>query len=140
MTEQIKAGKYKARAVLSDDNEFTTNERTGTKTLKIKLNLFDLGRECYTYLYFSENAEPYSVARLNALGWSGGEGLDGIDKNVVDVVVKYETYNGKEGMKVEIQTFSGGAQRNSDRSEEKSFFKNLSMKHGKKTTTPEVKF
>lgn len=62
------------------------------------------------FLYFSEKAKPYSVQKLQALGFNGNwdtletQSLD----NDVDVAVTYETYEGKERIKADIRAGGGG--------------------------------
>jgi hypothetical protein len=61
------------------------------------------------YLVFSDGAKgsaKYSMERLRALGWEGADlrDLRTIGKNLVDVRVDYETFEGEEKLRVEIVT------------------------------------
>lgn len=55
-------------------------------------------------LYFSEKAEKYSVEKLRAIGWKGGDLTFADCPNEVTVAVKYELYEGEERMKADIMT------------------------------------
>lgn len=121
----IPQGKYKARAVAGSAVYGTTS--AGHDQLTIEMNIPSLGRNVFTYLYFSEKAKPYALARLKALGWDGGPGMETIDKNEVDLQIKYEMWEGKQRMRCEIDTFAQGAQGGQDA---RSFFKKLSVESG----------
>jgi len=61
------------------------------------------------YLVFSDGPKgsaKYSMERLRALGWEGNDlrDLRTIGKNLVDVRVDYEIYQGEEKLRVEIVT------------------------------------
>lgn len=104
---KIEAGTYKARGIEGSVQKGTSTN--GTEQLAIDLNVPSLGRSVTTFLYFSDAALPYALDRLRALGWEGGEDpkFPGISKNEVDVQIRYETFEGKEQMKVEIWTGGG---------------------------------
>ncbi len=96
----IQPGQYKARGV-----EGSEQEGAGAKgeQVAIDLVLVDLnGRTVTTILHFSPDATRYSIDRLKALGWDGGDSFTGISKNEVPVLITYEEYQGKTRMKVEI--------------------------------------
>lgn len=103
--DEIPEGMYEARGI--EGSEQLGTAETGTEQVVIDLELVDLKRQVSTILPFTEGAMPYSLKRLRALGWEGGDSFEGINKNVVKAVVKYETYNGKRRMKVDIYTGQG---------------------------------
>jgi hypothetical protein len=108
MSEKIQAGTYKGRGVAGSAQMGMT--QNGADQIAIDLHIPELGRVLTTFLFFTDAAKPYSIDRLRALGWdetSDDPSLPGIDRNEVDVVVKYETYKGEEKMKVEILTGGG---------------------------------
>ncbi len=106
----IAAGIYKARGMAGSEQYGTA--RTGTDQIVIDL-LVELGdgetTRLSTVLYFSDAAAPYAIERLRALGWAGNDLLDlrDLNKNEVDVAIKYETFEGQQRMKVDIMTGSG---------------------------------
>lgn len=57
-------------------------------------------------LSFHPNAQRYSIERLRACGWTGTDirVLDGIDKNEIDVEIFFDTWQGRQRLKVEIRT------------------------------------
>lgn len=107
----IPAGTYAVRAIKG--SEQYGYAKTGTPQVGIDLEFIGgehEGAMVTTVLFFSENAKKFSFDRLRALGWSGDDvgDLTGIDTNEVQAVVKHETFDGKERMKVEILTGGGG--------------------------------
>lgn len=54
------------------------------------------------WLSFSEKAEKYSVAKLKALGWQGGDLTFANCPNEVTVEITYETFDNRERMKANI--------------------------------------
>ena len=104
---KVEAGTYKGRGIEGSAQKGTSKE--GTEQIAIDLTIPALGRSLTTFLYFSDAAMPYALDRLRALGWEGGDDpkFPGISKNEVDIQVRYETYQGKEQMKVEIWTGGG---------------------------------
>ncbi len=102
----IPAGMYKGRAIAGSEQYGVTSK--GNDQIVIDVDVPSLGRSLSVFLNFSENAAQYSIDKLRACGWSGEDltNLIGLDKNEVDVNVKYESYNGEQKMKVDI--FSGG--------------------------------
>jgi hypothetical protein len=107
MSEKIEAGTYRAHGV--EGSAQTGMTKNGNEQVAINLDLVDLGRNVTTFLPFTDAAAPYSIERLHALGWKGGEdpSFPGISENEVQVQIKYETYQGKEQMKVDIVTGNG---------------------------------
>ena len=108
MSEKIPAGTYKGRGVAGSAQLGMT--RNGGDQVAIDVEIPSLGRTFTTFLFFSDAAKPFSIDRLRALGWdesSDDPSFPGIDRNEVDVVVKYETYQGEEKLKVEILTGGG---------------------------------
>jgi len=103
----IAAGKYKARGV--EGSVQMGHTKTGTEQMGIDLEL-STGDIVTTVLYFSDKAAPYSIERLKALGVTSLDDpkFPGISTNEVEAIVKYETYEGKENMKVEILGNGGG--------------------------------
>lgn len=108
MSQEIPAGFYRGRAIAG--SEQYGNTRNGGEQLVIDVDVPSLGRALSVFLYFTDKAAPYALEKLRACGWAGDDvtKLVGIDKNEVDVAVKYETYNGEERMKVDIQAGGGG--------------------------------
>ena len=109
----IPAGRYTVRGVKGSE-QYGRSEGE-KKTPQIGIDLEFIGGEyegatATTILYFSEAAKQFSIDRLRALGWKGDDltDLTGIDENEAMAVVKYETWEGKEQMKVEILTNGGG--------------------------------
>lgn len=104
-----KEGRYKAKAATPDatgaPHEFGKSS-TGKPELLVHLFLPDLQRTYVSPLYFSPEAAPYSEERLHALGCTDITTLAGIDANEVDVEVKYEFYDGK--WRIRVQILSGG--------------------------------
>jgi hypothetical protein len=109
MGEKIAAGTYRGRGV--EGSVEHGHSKNGNEQISLLLQFgADLqNRTLTTFLNFSDNSLPYTLDRLVALGWTRGNEdpkFPGIGKNEVDVEVRYETYNGKESLKVEI--FTGG--------------------------------
>ena len=128
----IKAGRYKARGVAG--SEQFGKSSTGNDQVAITLSLQETGERVTAFLSFAPKAKPYSTERLHALGWQPGseEELPGIDRNEVDVDITYETYNGKESMRVNIVTAGGGISEENRFApkEKKSFLQSLNREAG----------
>jgi hypothetical protein len=107
MSQRIEPGIYKARGV--EGSAQHGHSKNGTEQVTIDLELPALGKMLSTFLYFSDDAAPYALERLRALGWEGGDdpSFPGISRNEVDVQVKYEMYEGAEKLKVDIVTGGG---------------------------------
>ena len=108
MSEEIKAGFYKGRAIAGSEQYGTTT--TGGDQIAIDVDVPALSRQLTVFLYFTEKAAPYALEKLRACGWSGDDvtRLSNLDKNEIDVVVKYETYQGQQRMRVDINASAGG--------------------------------
>jgi hypothetical protein len=104
---KVAAGFYKGRAI-AGSAQFAINESNGNESIAIDVDLGEVG-QFTTFLHFTDAASPYAIERLRACGWKGDDlaNLDGIDTNEITVQVKYETYQGKERMKVDIATGGG---------------------------------
>ena len=104
---KIAEGIYKARGVEGSVQHGHTSK--GTEQIALQLELLELGKMVTTFLYFSDDAAQFSLERLHALGWEGGEdpSFPGISRNEVDVQIRYENYQGKDQMRVEIMTGGG---------------------------------
>lgn len=104
---KIEAGTYKGRGIEGSVQHGTSKK--GTEQVALDLNVPALGRSVTTFLYFSDDAMPYALERLRALGWEGGDDpkFPGIAKNEVDIQIRYEMFDGKEQMKVDIWTGGG---------------------------------
>lgn len=107
MSEKLAAGVYKGRGV--EGSAQHGHSKQGTEQVAIDIDLPEAGRQVTTFLFFSDNAAPYALERLRALGWDGSDDdrFPGISLNEVDVQIKYEMYEGKEQMKVDIVTGGG---------------------------------
>lgn len=105
--ESIQAGFYKGRAIAGSEQYGTTAK--GDEQIVLDLECPQLGRSFSTFLHFSELAMPYAIERLRACGWQGNDisKLVGIDSNEITFEIKYETYQGKTRMKVDIATGGG---------------------------------
>ncbi len=103
---EIQAGYYNAHGIEGSDQLGFSGE--GNEQVSIELTLTDLNRTVTTFLSFTDAAMPYSLERLRALGWKGGTTFAGIGTNPVQVEIKYEQFNGKRSMKVNITTNGGG--------------------------------
>lgn len=108
--ERVEPGFYKGRAIAGSEQYGTTKK--GDEQIAIDVEIPSLGCSYTTFLYFTEAAAPYAIERLRACGWQGNDisKLAGIDKNEITVGIKYETYQGKERMKIDIATGGGRVQ------------------------------
>lgn len=104
---RVPGGVYKGRGIGGSEQYGASSK--GNDQIAVDLVLGDIGESVTTFLPFTDKAAQYSIERLRALGWEGDDlsNLKGIDKNEVDVEVKYETWEGKERMKVQILTGGG---------------------------------
>ena len=105
---KVAAGFYKGRGVAGSE-QYATNPNNGNDQIAIDVEIPSLNRAFTTFLYFSDAAAPYAIDRLRACGWQGDDlsNLAGIDANEVDVQIKYEVFDGKERMKIDIATGGG---------------------------------
>lgn len=108
MSEDIKAGTYKGRAIAGSERFGVSSN--GTEQCSFSIDVPELGRSLSTVLSFSEAATPFALERLRACGWQDGDGtlFKNIAKNEINVIVKYEEWQGQQKMKVEILTGNGG--------------------------------
>lgn len=102
----LAAGYYKGRAIVGSE-QYGLTEKGGDQ-IALDIELVS-GDRVTTLLYFTDAAAPYAIERLRACGWVGDDvtQLDGIEKNEIDVQIKYETFEGKERMKADIATGGG---------------------------------
>ncbi len=113
MANRIEPGIYKARGIEGSAQKGHTKK--GIEQLALDLEIPELGRTLTTFLFFSDDAAPYALERLEALGWEPTDDprFPGISRNEVDVQIKYEMYDDgrgggpKETMKVDIMTAGG---------------------------------
>jgi hypothetical protein len=101
------AGFYKGRAIACSEQYSVTNN--DNDQIALDLAIPSIGFAGTTFLVFSEKGAPYAIERLRACGWTGDDltKLVGIDNNEIDISIKYETWDGKERMKLEIATGGG---------------------------------
>lgn len=104
------AGFYKGCRAIAGSQQYAVNQKNGNEQIAIDVHVPELERDFTTFLHFSDAAAPYAVERLRACGWKGDDlsDLSGIDSNDVEVQIKYEVFEGKERMKVDIVTGGGG--------------------------------
>ncbi len=113
----IKEGFYRGRAVTL---QYGTNKNTGNEQIAVELEITSEGPErykrCTAFLYFTDDAATYAIEKLRALGWQGddlaaltqpGTELPSFMPVECDIGIKYEEYQGKERMKVNIFTGPG---------------------------------
>jgi hypothetical protein len=108
----IKAGYYKARGIAGTEQHGFAASGGEQISLELDVALSDQEtRRLTTILSFGGKGAPYSIERLKALGWDGSDQLRGVDKNEVDVEIKYESNPNKPDdplqMRVEIKTGGG---------------------------------
>lgn len=105
---RIQAGFYKGRAIAGSE-QYGINPENGNEQIAIDVAIPSLDRSFTTFLYFTEAATPYAIERLRACGWKGVDisRLTDLDANEITIGIKYETYQGKERMKVDIATGGG---------------------------------
>jgi hypothetical protein len=105
----IQAGTYSGRAI--PGRTVIDQTEKGDMQVVVGLQLFTQDDphvgDVNAFLNFSEKAAPYSEEKLKALGYTGGDVETVKLPNEVSVEVSYEMYNGKEKMKVNINTFGG---------------------------------
>lgn len=102
----IPAGHYQGRVVAGEGAFGETKKGDVEAVIPMVITGGDLEapERVTVRLYFSEKAEKYSVEKLRAIGWKGGD-LTFVDcPNEVTVEIKYELYEGEERMKADIMT------------------------------------
>jgi hypothetical protein len=104
---RIQPGFYRGRAV-ADGVQYGFT-KSGAEQIVIEIEIPAIRRSFSTFLFFSDAAAPFAIERLRACGWTGDDlgNLSGIDRNEIDVQLKYETFEGKERLKCEIATGGG---------------------------------
>lgn len=106
----VPAGVYKGRIVKDSAQYGLTRKGDDQIVLDIEVALAEGEvRRLSTFLYFSDAAAAYSLDRLRAGGWTGDDVTDltGVDTRLVDVEIKYETWEGEQRMRVQILTGGG---------------------------------
>lgn len=116
----IEPGIYRARAI--EGSEQYGVAKTGTEQVSVDLELVEIGAVVTAILAFSDAATPYSLDRLRALGWEGGDTFAGISKNEVNVQIAYEEYEGKTRIKAEIQASRFSFAKPMDDAQKRAFF------------------
>lgn len=104
---RYKAGFYRARGVAGTEQHGYAQGGGEQVSLELDVQISDQNVvRLTTILAFAGGAGPISIERLKALGWDGSNELRGIDRNEVEVEIKYEIPPGKteEQMRVEIKT------------------------------------
>lgn len=97
----IEAGFYQGRVVPGSGAFGETKKGDVEALFQV---LLDTGDYVHVRLNFSEKAQKYSVDKLRALGWKGGDLTFERCPNEVTIQIKYETYEGEERMKADIVT------------------------------------
>lgn len=107
MEQKIAPGIYKGRGIAGSEQYGCTSNNNDQ--IAVDLALKDIGEQVTTFLVFTEKSAEYSIERLRAMGWEGDDlsNLAGLDRNEVDVEVKYEEYQGKMQMRVQVLTGGG---------------------------------
>lgn len=102
----IPAGYYQGRVVAGEGAFGETKKGDVEAVIPMVITGGDLEapERVTVRLYFSEKAEKYSVEKLRAIGWRGGDLTFSDCPNEVTVAIKYELYEGEERMKADIMT------------------------------------
>lgn len=110
MASKLIAGVYKGRAMPETAKLGTTEKGHEQIGFMVQISRGGGHRDIVPmYLVFSDGPKgsaKYSMERLRALGWEGTDlrDLRTIGKNLADVRVDYETFEGEEKLRVEIVT------------------------------------
>jgi hypothetical protein len=125
MAKEAEMGQFKARAVKGSEQFGVSTGDAQTLQIGIDMMIAMKGGNFVmtTMLFFSPKAAPFSIQRLQALGWPGSsvndlaaalaEGathLQGIERNEVDVDVRCEEYGGRPQWRCEINGGPGKVQ------------------------------
>lgn len=104
-------GWYKCRGV-AGSAVLSQSSKAHSDQVELMVFIPQLGAQYRTTLSFSGKAQPYSIEKLFALGWTGSTSVafEGIDANEIDCEIRYEMYNDKEQMRVELSSLGGGAE------------------------------
>lgn len=113
--DRIPAGMYEVRGIEGSDQ--IGEASTGTEQVVIDVEIVNgplpngdpelKGQTMQTVMPFTDKAMPYSLERIRLMGWEGGDSFAGIGKNIVKAIVKYEIFDGRRNMKVDIYTGGG---------------------------------
>jgi hypothetical protein len=110
MASKLIAGVYKGRAMPETAKLGTTEKGHEQIGFMVQISRGGGHRDIVPmYLVFSDGPKgsaKYSMERLRALGWEGTDlrDLRTIGRNLVDVRVDYEIFEGEEKLRVEIVT------------------------------------
>lgn len=106
----IAPGTYRAKAV-----QWVLGEsKSGVEQVAVDCSLLDENdaenARITWYGYFSEKAWERTVESLRLFGWTGADPTDltGLDKNVVELVVEHEEWEGKTRAKAKWVNAPGG--------------------------------
>lgn len=105
MQDVVPGKVYKAHGVEGSARGGRAKE--GGRQIAVDLILHELNEmRVTTIMSFEGGAKPYTLQRLEALGWdsTNASSFAGVGKNEVDVVAKTEEFNGVERIKFEIRT------------------------------------
>jgi len=133
--DDIAEGIYDAQAVGEDEPHVAYGQsKNDNDQVAIEMKLLDLNRTVMVILSFSDAAAPFSLERLRALGWKGGDTMAGITANKVPVRAKWDHYTDQQGvakrsMKFEILTGGGrfSFQKPMDDGQKRGFFARLNQ-------------
>jgi hypothetical protein len=118
---KLPEGYYQGRVVSGEGQFGETSKGTIEAVIPFLLedDSFEGPERVTVRLYFSEKAEEYSVKKLRAIGWKGGDLTFADCPNLVTIAVKYEEYNGEERQKCDIAL--GGGTKPLDPARERAF-------------------
>jgi hypothetical protein len=105
---RIEPGYYKARAIRG--TEQYAHADNGNEQIAIDFEVPALGRNLTVFFHFTDAATKYAVEKLRACGWRGDDvtQLEGIDANEVELQVRFEPWQGRMRMKVDVAAGGGG--------------------------------
>lgn len=107
--DRVKEDTYKARAII-DSVKLGTSSK-GTDQASIDFVVPELNHRVFTvFFYFSPGALPFATQKLRACGWDGVDwiGFNGVDHNEIDLVIRYEKYEGVDRIKCDVLTEGTG--------------------------------
>jgi hypothetical protein len=111
--DRIPAGRYLGRCTGAADAQFGYS-KNGNEQIALSFELLNEGFEGERVTWFgsfaSEEATKITMRTLRDCGWETDSVTDlaGIEKNEVEIAVKYETWEGKRRMKVGVFAPGGG--------------------------------
>lgn len=139
---KYQAGFYKAHGI--EGSEQQGYAEGGGEQISVELDVQLSDQEIVrltSILSFNGKAAPISIERLKALGWDGSDVLRGINKNEVEVEIKYRIPPGKteERMEVEIKTNGGrfSFKKPMSEPEKRGFMANLSKQAAQLAANPQ---